>query len=371
MVRVKVEPDRTVNAPLSAASFPGPLPYAPGPPPLPASAKRTQWELILIALGLSGIGGSAWLVSGVAHVFVLLGLALFGLQTGKNTGGDQRVMVEIDTSKDIRQDIFESNAWMVDDQPMLRQPGGGPLRSAMDAKAGDAGAENDSGQALAGLNAAAVNAGDVLSPGGEGEGSGLGVADGLGGGGGSGVGSADFFGTSSKGSRFVYVIDRSFSMTANGALDLAREELLRSLQMLSPVMEFQVVFYNQEAELLDLKGTGMVPATKANRDRATNEIYKVTPDGGTEHVKALTKALNLRPDVIFFLSDADDMELRQIKEVTRLNTQRSRRGTPATIHVIQFHHELNRRPDQKIKMLATQNKGTYRLIDTNKPPGVE
>src|SRR5690606_11041779 len=74
---------------------------------------------------------------------------------------------------------------------------------------------------------------------------------------GRGRGQTRVFGLAGEGSKFVYVLDRSGSMTttfrvyAKGRpvrdltpLELAKAELLCSLRELAPEHEFQIVFYN-------------------------------------------------------------------------------------------------------------------------------
>ena len=59
------------------------------------------------------------------------------------------------------------------------------------------------------------------------------------------VGSAMFFGTKSKGDRFVFVVDNSSSMK-NGKLDTARSELLKTVESLSPKQSFYVIFVSDQ-----------------------------------------------------------------------------------------------------------------------------
>lgn len=301
-----------------------------------------------------------------ANLVVLAVLAFFHVSlAGQKTA--LRDVLQVDTEIEVREDIFESRFWVAEPQPALRQAGGGAVRAANDASVSDLTRQSDLGEALAGLNRSTADPGDML-----GQGS---IAEGIGGGGGADVGSADFFGAASKGQRFLYVIDRSFSMLFNNkAWFSARDELLKSLESLSPTMEFQVYFYNTEVEALDLPGRTLAKASYQNKKRAREQILKLRPEGGTDHEKALRKALDAYADVIFFLTDADDegneaAQITMIKEMTVINhRKRGLRSKPATIHVIQFQHDVTRKPVQTIKLLAESNKGTYRFFDTNQFP---
>src|SRR5262245_26111248 len=57
------------------------------------------------------------------------------------------------------------------------------------------------------------------------------------------------FGVRGRGTRFVYVFDRSSSMEG-GPLLAAKRELIASLQNLQSVHQFQIIFYNQQPQLM-------------------------------------------------------------------------------------------------------------------------
>ena len=61
--------------------------------------------------------------------------------------------------------------------------------------------------------------------------------------------------------------------------------------------------------------------TYNNRNRVLQWAYNVSPDGGTDPQGALKQALELEPDVVFFLTDGD------IPDTTRRTVKRHRKGT--------------------------------------------
>ena len=63
---------------------------------------------------------------------------------------------------------------------------------------------------------------------------------GINGGNGTGAGQTSLFGVNDAGKKFVYVIDRSFSMEEHNAFRAAKAELLTSLSRLTEVQQFQV-----------------------------------------------------------------------------------------------------------------------------------
>jgi hypothetical protein len=166
-----------------------------------------------------------------------------------------------------------------------------------------------------------------------------------------------FFDVDAPGQTFVYVIDRSSSMGPGGGLRAAREELLRSLQQLPTSARFQIIVYNRNAEPLLPDHPGLLEATPDNIQRVAERLGRLLAEGGTDHLPALRRALALRPDVIFFLTDADDLTNDLLRTVARLNP-----GRRTIIHVIELN-ALNRdRMDMPMHVLARENGGSYRAV---------
>lgn len=346
----------------SSASGPANEPASAAPEASSDSKRKRLLPLLILLLSRPGSG---FAVSLGLHVVLLVLLAWFALDRGP--GNRNRALVEIDTTLGPPVDTFESVAWQAENRQALRPPGGGPLRLADKAVAGDAGPKADAGEVLKGLMAgAAATAGDTISPGGAGKGSGLGAADGLGGGGGAGEGVAEFFGVRAKGRRFVFAIDRSGSMLDHDAIGQAKRELSTRVNGLAPTMEFQVLFYNTDVSPLNIGGVGFIRATAERREQAVRAITATRAEGGTDHVKALRKAIGMKGDAIFMLTDAEsdrgeEINEKQIDEISKLN--RARAGNPASIHVIHFDHGFSRKPGSKgLESLARRNNGTYRLV---------
>jgi hypothetical protein len=177
-------------------------------------------------------------------------------------------------------------------------------------------------------------------------------------GGGSGAGAATtFFQIGTEAQAVVYVIDRSGSMGLNGSLAAAKRELVASLERLPATARFQVIFYNRIAEPLRIHGrTDLVPASVENKAEAARLLEAISAEGSTEHLPALTRALALGPDIIFFLTDADDMRADQVRAVTMRNHGR------AVIHTVGLCGVLRARAEQPLAALARANGGVYREV---------
>ncbi|MBP3695525.1 MAG: hypothetical protein J6J31_13950 [Thermoguttaceae bacterium] len=178
---------------------------------------------------------------------------------------------------------------------------------------------------------------------------------------GFGKGTVSCFGTTGEGNTFVFLFDRSASMeyrptqSSPTLMNAAKRELRRSLRMLQSNQQFQIIFYcGLEEDFLQYEKDRLLFATRENITNAERFLNSILPFGGTDHRTALLRALNQRPDVIFFLTDADENE-------TALNSadlERIRKNAAGTqINAIQFGN--GGRPAGWLKALAEQNGGQF------------
>ena len=143
------------------------------------------------------------------------------------------------------------------------------------------------------------------------------------------------FGVQGQGYKFVYVFDRSGSMGGHGGAPLAaaQAQLIESLQDLGQTHQFQIIFYNERPHIFNPTG-GPRPVgfgTDENKYQAEQFIESITADGATEHEDALALALRMAPDVIFFLTDADEPRLNPDQlGAHRTDEQGDDRSTPSS-----------------------------------------
>ena len=120
---------------------------------------------------------------------------------------------------------------------------------------------------------------------------------------------------------------------------------------------FQVIVYNRRAEVLPLGGgPELSPATPEAKRRAADCLERFRAEGGTDYVPALKRALAFEPEVIFFLTDGDELRLEQIQAITQINRGR------AVIHAIELGGDRPARGDSRLEVLARANQGSYRLV---------
>jgi hypothetical protein len=161
----------------------------------------------------------------------------------------------------------------------------------------------------------------------------------------------------------VYVIDRSASMKEG--LPIAKEELLRDLAGLPDTTLFQVIFYNTHAAAMDLGiKRPLFPATLENYHRTQRFLARIDSAGGTDHLTALKKALDLKPEMICYITDADILKPEQVRELTEMNQQAQKAGgVPARIHCIELNTANKDKRDNPMRLLARENQGHYLGID--------
>jgi hypothetical protein len=181
--------------------------------------------------------------------------------------------------------------------------------------------------------------------------------------GGDGSAKTSVFGVEGRGTKFVYLFDRSASM--DGApLSAAKKQLIESLKSLDGVHQFQIIFFNSTTQIFDAAGTGkrIVFASDRNKQLAWNFVGGITADGGTDRMVALRDALAMGPNVIFFLTDADDpMSPTELAEVDRLNHRAATK-----ICVIEFGRGPMAPQYNFLMQLARETGGKYGYVDTTK-----
>ncbi len=107
----------------------------------------------------------------------------------------------------------------------------------------------------------------------------------------------------------------------------------------------------------------LVFGTDQNKYLARKFVGSITADGATRHEEALEMAMRLAPDVIFFLTDADQPQLsaKQLAHIAQRN-----RGT--LINAIEFGYGSQSDGDNFLVRLARQNGGQHVYVDVSQLP---
>jgi hypothetical protein len=169
------------------------------------------------------------------------------------------------------------------------------------------------------------------------------------------------FGVQGTGTKFVYLFDRSASMDGP-PLIAAKQQFIESLESLEEIHQFQIIFFNTGAQPFTIDGRQRIAfATDQNKRMAERLLGGVTAYGGTDRLLALKNAIRLAPDVLFFLTDADDpMASADLAEIASLN-----RRYNVSICTIEFGRGPAHSRDNFLKQLAASTGGQYGYVNTN------
>jgi hypothetical protein len=296
----------------------------------------------------------SWIVSLVLHVAgggLLLWLAsLAPKPTGAAAEADRTAGIVLVADDDGKREYFDGS----EDSPQADSPEMAAGNTAAGALPASDQAPVDPGDALPGpadIGPGALEAGDIgnarAATGGAAPSRAV-----------DGATRTRVFGVEGEGSRFVYVFDRSESM--DGApLAAAKSELAASLASLDRIHQFYIIFFNHtEPKVFSPSGQPgkLLFADEPTKQLAAGFVDRIDAAGGTRPEPALLKAVEIRPDVVFFLTDGDQLYRAHIERITRRNRGR------ASIHVVQFGDGAAR-PNRLLAELAGRNGGKHVYVD--------
>ncbi|NIA14042.1 MAG: VWA domain-containing protein [Nitrospiraceae bacterium] len=160
-----------------------------------------------------------------------------------------------------------------------------------------------------------------------------------------------FFGISMLGAKtVVFVVDCSSSMS--GRIDIAKDELKRSLNGLGAAQEFHVIFFSTIT--YEMPGTPPFKATAANKQRAMAFVDSISSANGTNPTQALTRAFGLKPDTINLLTDGE-FEEGIADRVDNLNV-----GRKTKVNTVCF---VSPQGMPILKRIAKSNRGVFQFVD--------
>lgn len=175
---------------------------------------------------------------------------------------------------------------------------------------------------------------------------------------GGGAGTS-FFGISSKGTRFAYIVDKSGSMSDGTKMSVAKRELARSIKSLPDYAQFYIVMFSSNFSMPHFQD-GWMRAKNSLVARVIRWLNnEVDPGGGTEPRDAFVQVFSLavRPDVIFFLTDGEITSF-SAEELKEMNSQ----GKRVIINTIAFGDPSSQ---DLLKQIASQSGGVYRFESAN------
>ena len=163
--------------------------------------------------------------------------------------------------------------------------------------------------------------------------------------------SVSFFGTASRGNKFVFIIDKSFSMSGS-RLAGAKKELCATLKGLNPTARFMIYCFSDGAQAMPARA--MLAGTPQNIKWATDWVRGRNVDGGTNPTQALKWCFNLKPDTVWLLTDGQFADGPPLDAIAAGNRQ-----LKARINTLAFHDKSGADILQRI---ARENDGNYRFV---------
>jgi len=176
--------------------------------------------------------------------------------------------------------------------------------------------------------------------------------------------------TGGKGKNFVFIVDRSQSMSKNNKLGAAKQALESTLEKLGPDENYYIYFYSDNTVKM-LEGH-MLLASPGNVSGTMQWVNGMSSTGFTNPRDALADAFGkLKPSTIWLLSDGKFSSFKRVKmggktrliglpsvlkQIRRLNAKEGVR-----INTIGFA-ESEDEVDGSLKDIAEENGGTYQYI---------
>ena len=168
-------------------------------------------------------------------------------------------------------------------------------------------------------------------------------------------GPASLHGKLKPGTTVVYVLDCSASMGPEDLLGRAIASLKASLAEVGTDARFQIVAYNGGTASFAREP---VPATPGYVKLALVWLKELTAEGRSDHRAGFREALAYHPDVMFLLTDADDLEESDVRVI------RAMMRNPVNLHAVVFG---NQRPtvDSPLERLTRSAGGTVEYVAPN------
>jgi hypothetical protein len=178
-------------------------------------------------------------------------------------------------------------------------------------------------------------------------------------GGGQGLGPrAPFMGQGGNATRVVYLCDGTGTMVGL-RYQLVKGELKKAIDVLKPIQQFAVIFFQDENfEAVDKKT--LIPATGQNKRKAYDFLEAMSIRGQTNPLPAIEAAFAMKPQLIYLLSDGEFDNLvsydQVLARIAELNKDKSVR-----INTILFG-DRDKRAEETLRRMAQENGGRFNYV---------
>jgi hypothetical protein len=290
---------------------------------------------------------AAWLVSAVAHVGILVLLAAIGLQTQRPK--DQVALsASVSEANEVSMETFAIESSEPETEPTEPTPSETEyeLSPVGELAATDFAPDAPPAPPLTAMTSSELSSAAAMSVKSDSD------------------AKIQFCGVEGGGNHFVYLVDSSGSM--GEGFESARAELLASIQVLKPDQRFYVVFFDAQSDYMRLRNANTdeprsVNATPQNKAALKRWAMRISKDRGRAPYDPLRFALELKPDVIFLLSDGEFPQGIEdlLKEENKVENLFGESHPISIVHTISYH---SKEGESRMRRIAEQNKGQYRYI---------
>jgi hypothetical protein len=172
---------------------------------------------------------------------------------------------------------------------------------------------------------------------------------------GNGLGKAFLKAPANK-KRILYVVDSSSSMNhphnspALTRFGRVKVELFNSIQGLNEDQEFYIIFFNDHAIPMPVRG--FMARNSEDLNQQLEWVAKLYAVGRTDPSTALQNGLQMKPDLIYFLTDGH-VSHRILHDLKKWNTIRSQINTVCI---------SGQESEQLMRMIAIANNGNYTFV---------
>ena len=176
-----------------------------------------------------------------------------------------------------------------------------------------------------------------------------------------------------QGKNFVFIIDRSESMSQDSRLAAAKEALASTLEKMDADENYYIYFFSDET--VAMQGGRLMAATSGNISQTGRWVNTMSPKGLTNPRDALKDAFQkLNPSTVWLLSDGKFTSVKRLRSGNKVRLV----GLPSVLRVIRGLNRENRvrintigfgaeegEVDASLKTIAEENGGSYSFIHSN------
>lgn len=171
---------------------------------------------------------------------------------------------------------------------------------------------------------------------------------------------APFMGVSGNARRVVYIVDASGTMMT--VFPSVKSQLRNALDILKPIQEFNIIIFRDE-NIHAFHGSRLQPATPAIKSQAFNWIDEAHAAGGTNPMPAMRMAFQMKPELIYVLSDGFDA-VDDLDAVAREFRQLNADGA-VKVNTILIGAKSDPRLVSVMRQIATDSGGTFKTVEAS------